>query len=702
MKFDNVIEVKRLLQAAQDVETDNRQAAKDAHLFVSKRDGQWEPYWWNNAKGRPRYTFDMTGPIIDQVAGEMEQADFNINIKPAGGDATKQDAQVYDGIIRNIENISNATDVFNHAARNMVTSGIDGWKVVNNYYDNKSFHQDLLIEPIYNFVDRVWFDPNAKKRDCSDAKYCFVLDSVGKDEYLERWPEGSQGSLSTNSETDAYWYKKDDIIIGQFYYIKTEKSQIHLLTDGRVIDDDELEKLGDELQAQGVTVEASRVVKRNKCYSRLFDANEWLTDEEPTVFDSVPVVPTYGNFKVVENKTIYFGVVEKLLDPQRVLNYSLSREIEEGALAPRAKKWMTEKQANGYEDSLQTLNTNNEPVQFYNVDPEAPPPFDTGGAQINPGLRNISENMNGIINKSAGLFAANMGDNPNAQSGIAIQKLQNKGDLGTIKYFKAQEVAIKRTARLLVDAIPKVYDAKRQIRLLKEDGSFSMEMLNDTVIDNETGQPTKVNDLSKGKYDVAVSSGPSFQNRQDEAVAGFIEAAQVNPMIMELGADVFLSNMRTMGMETIAERVREQMFNNGMIPIQQMTDEEQAKYIQNMTQNMQNQQPDPNQMIGQAELIKAQNEQAKTQIDVQEKSAKIQLAQQRENREDAKFAAEIEKSQMQAMMDGQKMLVDQINKQADTLGKLTQALGIDSVVSPKAAMIVDDQLNEVAISQREN
>ena len=50
----------------------------------------------------------------------------------------------------------------------------------------------------------------------------------------------------------------------------------------------------------------------------------------------IPVVPYYGNFKLIDNTIKYRGVVLKLMDPQRVLNYSLSREIEEGAW-PRAK-----------------------------------------------------------------------------------------------------------------------------------------------------------------------------------------------------------------------------------------------------------------------------------------------------------------------------------------------------------------------------
>ena len=65
--YDSHQTVINLMSAAQQADHDNREKAREAHLFVDKRDGQWEPYWWNNNAGKPRYTFDMVNPIVDQV-----------------------------------------------------------------------------------------------------------------------------------------------------------------------------------------------------------------------------------------------------------------------------------------------------------------------------------------------------------------------------------------------------------------------------------------------------------------------------------------------------------------------------------------------------------------------------------------------------------------------------------------------------------
>ena len=186
-----------LLKRAQDADMDNREASREAHLFIDKRDGQWEPYWWQANVNRPRYTFDMTGPVVDQIAGEMELADFDITIKPAGDEASKDDAKLIDGIVRNIESVSNAADLYAQAARSMVTGGIDGWQIKQKYIDGDSFDQDLVVDPIANFIDSVWFLP-FKKDDASDAPGCFVLEAVSIDEYDERWPEGKKQSVIGN------------------------------------------------------------------------------------------------------------------------------------------------------------------------------------------------------------------------------------------------------------------------------------------------------------------------------------------------------------------------------------------------------------------------------------------------------------------------------------------------------------------------
>ena len=669
-EYDSHQDVIDLLSKCQQADKDNRERVREAHLFLDKRDGQWEPYWWSSNEEKPRYTFDQVNPIVDQVASEIEQSDYDIRVSPAGGDATKDIAVTIDGIIRNIEQMSNAKTVYAQAARNMVIGGMDGWRVVQKYISDNTFDQDLAIEHIGNFVDRVWFDPAAENQDKSDSRYAFVLHPMAKDEYEARWPEGAGESVDDSRDGEAYYDKAEVVVVGEFLYLESEDRDLVLMSNGQVHEvNDDFEKVVDDLAAIGVTEVKRRTRKKHYVCSRYFDAKDFLEEKKETVFSRIPLVPTYANFKIFENKTIYWGVVEKLLDPQRVMNYSVSREIEEGALAPRAKYWMTPAQASGHETQLQTLNTNADPVQFYNVDPETPMvPQQQGGAQINPGLRTISEAMRGIIGQTAGMFAASMGDNPGLQSGVAIRQLQDRGSNGTFKYSKGVEIAVAATGKLIKDAIPKIYDTQRQVRILREDESYDMVDLNQKVIDNDTGEVVVVNDMQVGSYDVTCRAGPSFRNRQQETVEAITALAQTDPSLMQIAGDLLLQNISTPAASQIAERKRIQMIAQGLIPQSQMTQEE----IQEMQakQQMQGQAPDAAMVLAQAEQMKAQADMMKAQIDAQ------------------KVQNDTLRIQLQAQNDQNELVADQAKTQVDVFNAQTNRIKAQ-VEAEKAGATID-------------
>jgi hypothetical protein len=680
-KYEDHQSVINLLSSCQQADHDNREQAREAHLFLDKRDGQWEPYWWNANQNKPRYTFDQVNPIVSQVASEIEQADFDIRVSPAGGNATKSVASTYDGIIRNIENISNAKQIYAQACRGMVTGGFDAWRVCSKFADDNSFDQDIMIEKIANPLDRVWFDPAAEKQDKSDSRYAFVLHPMAIDEYQSRWPEGSEESVTDDREGDAYYDKAEVIVVGEFLYMESEDRELVMMSNGQTHEvNEDFEKVKDDLEAIGVTEVRRRKRKMHKVCSRYFDGKDWLEDDKDTVFNRIPVVPVYGNFKIFENKTIYWGVVEKLLDPQRVMNYAMSREIEEGALAPRAKYWMTPTQAAGHEDTLATLNTNSDPMQLFNPDPEFPQaPQQNGGAAINAGLRTVAQAMQGMMNATSGMFAANMGDNPNAQSGVAIRQLQNKGDNATYQYTRAMEIAIAATGQLIKDAIPKVYDTTRTIRVLREDDSYDMADINQQVIDNATGEIVVVNDLSVGVYDVVCKAGPSFQNRQQETIEAITQLAQVDPSLMQIAGDLLMQNINTPAAAQIAERKRAQMIQAGMIPQSQMTEEELMAAQQQMQGQ---QQPDPAMVLAQAEQMKAQAEMMRAQIE----QAKLQ-------NEQMKLQIEAQKLQSQTVGDQADNQIDAFNAETKRMETQIKAQQAGATIDKTSAQAMGEQLD---------
>lgn len=729
-KYENITTVLNMVREAQDAERDMRNAAREAKNFITKRDGQWQDTIIKKFDGNFRGTFDMCTPIIDNIAGEIDQSDFTLRVSPAGGEASEQIAKTYDGIIRNIRNISNAEMVFQQAGRSNVIGGFDAWEIVQDYVDGDAFDQDLFIKRIPAAVDSVWFDTGSTMQDRSDANWAVVLTAIPKSEYEERFPKGSGMSVGDDRKNNSYWQKAEKVSIGRLLYKKPIDIEIVQMSNGAVYQvDEKFTQIQDELAQQGVVEERRRMRKSSIVCSRLFDGANFLNEPEKTVFSHLPIIPVYGNFDVVENKVIYHGKVEKLYDQQRSLNYAMSRDIQDGALSPSPTVWMTRKMAKGNDYSR--MNMDKKPVRFFEIDEDNPNllPTYVGGPQSSQGLQTTIANMQQMIATTANSFNAQQGNANPTQSGVAGAQQIDQGNIGSIKWFKPLEVAICQTGKVLLDAIPKVYDSTRQVRILEEDGTGRMVTLNEKVLDRQTQQIVELNNLAQGNYDVMCEVGPAFNNQQRETAQAFMEMAAIDPSFLQQGKDIWLKNQQSPGMDQMAERARKELFNAGMIPETQWTDEERAEYEQQ--QAMAAQQPpqeDPmmvaaraEEMKAQADIAAAQSKQMEVQSNQQLKMFQLQLEQQKLQLDAAKFEREKEdkynvdlinadqnqqKIDLQAqnqqfvnMMAMQKQMVDALNTQADTLNKLRDAMGVDAIVGDSNMKAYTEQAEIVQDSQ---
>jgi len=669
------------LKKAQDDDHDNREAAREAHRFVNDRDGQWEDNWREVYNGRPRYTFDLTNPMIEQITGSIAKSDYSIKVLPAGGKASKEAARKYEGMVRHIEAISNANEIYSKTGRSTAVEGCNGAEVVAAYQDGDSFDQDLMIATVPNWLNRVWLGPHTEQ-DGSDAPYGWKLVGMTQDEYEAKYPDRDIPSNVSTDETSQpmrYGGRDDLVLVGTFYYKKPVDRELVIMSNGQTyVVDDDFTALADELAALGITELRRRTRTVMKVCTRIFDNDGWIEKAKETVFENwIPLIPCYANFDYVDDCVQYYGAVEKMMDWQRVYNYGMTRKIEDVAFSPRSKYWITAKQAQGHEATLETLNTNNDPVQLWNPDPEAPgvPPF-IGGAQINPGLSEITSDMQTGLPMSAGLFAASLGDNPGLQSGVAIDLLQERGDVGSNKYIDARTIFQRQIGRILVNAIPRVYDIGREVRILSDDGSVDMELIGTTIQDQQTGRVITMHDLAEGQYDVTCTAGPSFTNRQGQTVDALTKLGTVDPSVIQLGGDILANNVNGPGMEIIAKRKRRQLFTSGVLAPEELTEEEQ----QEMQSQQQQPQPDPAMVLAQAEqakaqadLMSAQTKQMEAQIDAQ---AKIKEAEQKDKELQIR-AYEAETKRFEADIDRSKALAEIKGKGAQAAKLLAEAQAQD-------------------------
>lgn len=710
MDFDDHSAVIQARSDSQEMDHDRREIMREVNSFVTNKAGQWEQTIWDRfgTFGRPRYTFDRTKPIRNQIWGEIADNEFAIRFKPMGGGADKDTAEIMDGLARKTQNISNAGDVFEQCCKKAIDIGFAAWRLEQDWADVDSFEQDVFIRPIHNVVDRLWPIGYFEEPTAEDADAWTLDHLVSLDEYKKRFGEDrGPVALGQDRSYEEYYYKREGILISELIYKKPVTKMLYLSPEGEILSEEDAEK---EAERLGVPLDDERWKSRERdtyeICTRFYDGADWLTEPEKTVFDYLPIVPIYPNFEITDNKVISCGAIEWLMDEQRVHNYAVSTAVEDVALSPRPKTYMTKEQAAGHEKSLRDMNVSNSPVQFYNQVEGHAPPYQVGRPGPNPAVSELIGMTAQAIQASANMFEDSMARSPQDRSGVAIEKVQHKGDIGQIEYFKALERAMIYTGKILSNVYPKLYADRTVTQIMREDGEFEEVTLYEQKLDEERGVYT-INDLSKGTYAVVCEIGPAYANRQEQSADRIIELGAVDPAIVQSGQDVLLRNITSPGMDILAERARARLLRAGEIPESQWTDEERE---QAAIAAQQPPPPDPNTIIAQAEAAKAEAMQTREEIRAQSDLIKLQQGQQKMDFEQAMQQIKLQqeqrdlelkqaKGEFDAVLQAQKQTVDMLKTMTETLNTLRESMGADSVISPTAATAYDQQAAAIAETQ---
>ena len=166
------------------------------------------------------------------------------------------------------------------------------------------------------------------------------------------------------------------------------------------------------------------------------------------------------------------------------------------------------------------------------------------------------------IKATTGQYDSSLGATSNERSGRAILARERQGDTGTYHYVDNLARAIRYVTRQLVDLIPKIYDTQRIARIIGMDGKTDTVRIDPTqaepvrkIVDEAGIVIEKIYNPSVGKYDVAVTTGPSYYTKRQEAMAAMGEILQANPQLWAVAGDLFVKNMDWPGAQEIAERL---------------------------------------------------------------------------------------------------------------------------------------------------
>jgi hypothetical protein len=507
---------------------------------------QWDKAALDVRKNRPTLTINRIPQFIRQVTGDMRQMRPSIKVVPVDSRGDKDTAETIAGMIRYVENRSDAAAIYYSGADSQVSCGIGHWSVVKEYADGTTFNQELRIVGIDDQV-AVACDPDAKLPMKEDAKWWLIPVDISRETFKEEYPDASVEDFDNTPAASADgWFDQDFVRVAAYWEKKPVKRVLALMPDGGV--SDLTDKDEDERLEIGKT--AKRVEERDSfevCRYLITAAHVLETTEWPGM--NIPIVPVIGEEVKIGKRTVRHGLTRFARDPQRMVNYYSSAEAEVVALQPKSPWLATEKNVEQYQDMWKTANSEAWSTLLWTPDPKngnAPPQRvqpAVSSQGISEGLDRAVADMKGVI----GIYDAGLGNKSNETSGKAIIARQREGDVGTFVYIDNWSRSIRRTGAILIDLIPHVYDTERMIRIMGEDGKVDLKWINrptgEQETDPDTGQPTQEakveNDVTVGAYDVVLETGPSYTTRREESKESMKDFFQAVPEARAIGMDLF-------------------------------------------------------------------------------------------------------------------------------------------------------------------
>ena len=136
----------------EDKERNQRSLSVEDTKFAQTEDGQWDEDAKRKRANRPRYTINRVAGAIDQLIGDQRQNRTDIKVRPVSGGATEETAKVMEGLIRNVESTSKASNAYDCAFDEVINGGYGGWRVITEFTDDDIFdtlcntmHQTPLV-----------------------------------------------------------------------------------------------------------------------------------------------------------------------------------------------------------------------------------------------------------------------------------------------------------------------------------------------------------------------------------------------------------------------------------------------------------------------------------------------------------------------------------------------------------------------------
>lgn len=521
--------------------------------------------------GEPILTINKTHTHWLHVINQAKANKPSISVHPTGSDATYEAAQVFEGIIRHIEYVSDAQSVYAAGCEPQVGGGIGYWRIVTDYADENSFDQEIFLRPIRDPL-AVYMDP-PKRKDGSDAKWCFYYEDWDRATFEKKYPNVTVSAQDTDVAVSA-WSTNDKVRVAEYYEVEEKKEWMYAIPkpDNAGVDYVRESDMTPEIrQAMAAFAQAGTDLQRRRIDKRIVRwyliAGNQIVDRNIWAGKYIPIIRVVGEEVVIDGQMDRKGLVRYLKDPQRMYNYNSSAQVQYGALQSKTPYVGPLEAFEGLENYWANANRENYAYLPFNDKDENGNPIEAPTRQPPPqaaeaftaGMQAAAQEMM----MASGQYDATFGARAQELSGVALENRKDQGERATFHYLDNFRDAIRYTGKQLVDLIPKVYDTRRVVLIMAEDGTEDQIQvdpeLSKAVIQKQQAQENVIRSIFNpkvGTYDVVSEAGPNYDTRREEAFQAMKELLVGNPALAQVIGDLWMGTADFPSADKLQERMR--------------------------------------------------------------------------------------------------------------------------------------------------
>lgn len=571
-------------------------------------------------------SFNKLGVLMNHLLGDQIQNTPNLVIQP---DETVpvQTAEVRSALIRSINLNSDTKTIFQKAYGQSIVGGFGAFRIGKDYLNDKSFEQEILF---YDFNDPncCYWDISARHPCKVDGMYAGFWTRVSRERFRDRWGRDIESQIATTSITeDSTMAFADDDSVTQVDDFQREgtKTTIHKLSDGSVLDSDDLKKIEKRviskkkyliINDQPVTVIDKREVVKYRVVHRQV-AGDFILEETDFPSQQLPVIYLdQHSYYTKQGQQITRSFFKDVKDAQKYLNY-LATQSAYIMKVSRYDQFIAPRKAIQAPDTQQIWRDPSviQGALYYDETPSGERPEQLKPPELSQSLSLQYERTLIDIQSGTGLYNTQLGEQGNEVSGTAIEARNQRGNKNTQIPRSALNVAIATAGEIVNEMIPHVYDTERTLVLPMPDS----ESKNVTI--NKPADPYGMqieNDMTQGRYKIRLKPGPSYEGEKQEALQSLqlVLQADASGQVFPMIADLYAENLPLDNNLELRNRLRT------LVPPEIIEAGKTGKPLPPKQP-----QPDPNMMLVQLKQQEIQQKAQQAQMDAQMKMKDLELKQ---------------------------------------------------------------------------